>query len=1369
MDASKKMRSIAEQLRSIRKEVSEILRTVRIATPTTGRTRTNSTCLISEPILYGRHLIKQSIIHDITRGKYCDTAGGLTVLPIFGQGGIGKTTLAQHIYQNHEVKMRFEVMVWKCVSLHFNVDKLLEDIVKLLPKLKDEKVGTSEELIEQRLKSKRFLLVLDDMWTCSDEDEFRRPDEDKWRRLLLPFQKSQEKGNIILVTTRFQALAQTVKTTNHTIALEGIECQEFEKLFLAFVFGDEQSARNDHAYLLDTGRKIMEKLKGSPLAAKTVGRLLRKNLELDHWIRVLESKEWELANNDNDIMPALKLSYDYLPFNLQQCFLYSALFPEDYTFDKEKLIYFWIGLDILHSGPENKSMEDIGLDNLDELVNYGFFRKEEKNGHIYYLIHDLLHDLALKVASNECLVISQNNVCSLEIRPSVRHLCIGLERADDSDGTNSENFISELRIVEAKLNIGNLQTLMAFGKLDGSFTNFLADMIEKANNLRVLHLSNMHSTMEFPTLPHLRYLSLGSIDTLIDLPRMLSRFYHLRIFDLQEWGGRPDLPRDFCNLAKLSHFRTRYDDGHSMICNVGNMQFIQELKMFRVNTESNGFELKQLGKLTDIRELGIYNLGNIHSQEEAIEANMMQKKYVKRLTLDWFIDDMNWLPENQRDVEGLVLEKLEPYKKLQDLCIRGHGSGSCPTWLGSKLSLTALRSLRLDRVEWNALPSLGHMGVLREVTLEHMSTIKEFGPRHFGSITEHSFCSLKRLKLYMLSGLEKWDLGDRWHLLSRLEVLIIDHCRDLSELPFVNSIYYPPTEDDQGKIHWFPNLQELQIRGCRKIMSLPPIPWTQTLCSVHIENVGSPVLEFLEYRKYKLDVRGKNDMHSLDVLAFHNLTDLRQLSLHRCPPLESKQLQMLTSLEQLLVDESKHVIVQPMNESEAERQQLLALEDLRLIRCGDPDVKELPQFLSGFPKLLKLTLHGCDHVTQIGVAVLQQQQRTAHTPPFFAASDAHEMKNAQEARHQKQIAEEVEETENMVSPTIVPSESFEDGMLLLPAHLSDSLQELCIRNCDEIRAVASPLPPNCSRLQALYSLQRLEVQFSPKFLSNYKKQASYSSCCFPFPSSLKEIEFLGVDMETLQPLENLISLTQLKLAKCGTDLRSDGLWPLVTLGQLCKLVVGRAPRFFLDSDQGPKDEDQARLLRRSSKLQELDTDDAIGFLVAPICTIIGSTLTKLTLRDNEEMELFTTEQEKALQLLTSLQDLTIDFFPKLQCLPGGLSTLPNLRRLYIRSCWIVSTLPYDGLPNSLQELEIKNCNKKELAQHCRKYVEDHPGVKLDIGNKYCSLACSYSLVPVLTVNYLALREEKLLTIGLPRCCIISTLSVSVLIYLAGSW
>uniref|UniRef100_A0A8R7PYK8 Disease resistance protein winged helix domain-containing protein n=1 Tax=Triticum urartu TaxID=4572 RepID=A0A8R7PYK8_TRIUA len=231
-----------------------------------------------------------------------------------------------------------------------------------------------------------------------------------------------------------------VRVGDKLFELEGLEPEEYWSLSLASVFNESNHQCNDEN-LLGIGEKIVEKLKGSPLAAKTVGRLLRKNIYVDHWTRVLESKEWESQTGDHDIMPALKVSYDYLPFHLQQCFSSCALFPEDYEFDCEELIHFWIGLDILRPDNRIKRVEDIGRNNLNDLVNYGFFKKETGDSDTHYVMHDLLHDLALKVSSQECLHIAFLSPRNVEIAPSVYHLSISMSDSDDSnDGVVEEKF-----------------------------------------------------------------------------------------------------------------------------------------------------------------------------------------------------------------------------------------------------------------------------------------------------------------------------------------------------------------------------------------------------------------------------------------------------------------------------------------------------------------------------------------------------------------------------------------------------------------------------------------------------------------------------------------------------------------------------------------------------------------------------------------------------------------------------------------------------------------------------------------------------------------------------------------------------------------
>ncbi|KAF7005546.1 hypothetical protein CFC21_020664 [Triticum aestivum] len=523
VDFSQRMKDIVDKLQPMRNEVNKILQScgARIVLDI-AQHRPTTTPQSAEPKLYGRDRAMTSIIHDITKGQYCDK--GLTVLPVVGPGGMGKTTLIQHIYNNQQVHNHFPVRIWICVSFSFNLDKVLEQIKRdTLPVEGENGCSTTQELIEHRLRHKRFLLVLDDIWQFTDVDD--------WKKLLLILGKSQEKGSMILVTTRQKEIADQVKKAEEPKELNGLELGEFRKLFLVYVFDAEQYPR-DKLHLLGTGDEIIGKLKGSPLAAKTVGRLLSKDLSLPHWRRVLRSKEWAKQTGDNGIMPALKLSYDFLPFHLQQCFSYSALFPEDYRFRSYELISLWIGLDILILG-QNQTLEDIGLRNLKELVIHGFFREEENYGGMYYVMHDLLHELALKVAAHDCFSLRLPSVGSVEIQPTTHHLSISTEDLGEYHAVFGEKLKSDLEELKTGFKVRDLQTLMLFGKVDEGFVKIFGDFFGEANALRVLRLPSLVCPVEsmlhnFSGLVHLRCLWLGTWNRDMHLPPNISKFYSLR-------------------------------------------------------------------------------------------------------------------------------------------------------------------------------------------------------------------------------------------------------------------------------------------------------------------------------------------------------------------------------------------------------------------------------------------------------------------------------------------------------------------------------------------------------------------------------------------------------------------------------------------------------------------------------------------------------------------------------------------------------------------------------------------------------------------------------------------------------------------------
>ena len=144
---------------------------------------------------------------------------------------------------------------------------------------------------------------MDDIWKCDSEDQ--------WKTLLAPFTKGETKGSMVLVTTRFPKIA-AMMTKVDPLELRGLKSNDFFTFFEACILGNHKPEDYEYEFASIAG-EIAKKLKGSPLAAKTVGRLLRKDLSQERWNAVLKNDEWLNQKNDDDIMPSLKISYDYLP------------------------------------------------------------------------------------------------------------------------------------------------------------------------------------------------------------------------------------------------------------------------------------------------------------------------------------------------------------------------------------------------------------------------------------------------------------------------------------------------------------------------------------------------------------------------------------------------------------------------------------------------------------------------------------------------------------------------------------------------------------------------------------------------------------------------------------------------------------------------------------------------------------------------------------------------------------------------------------------------------------------------------------------------------------------------------------------------
>ncbi|CAM0870089.1 unnamed protein product [Alopecurus aequalis] len=926
VDMSNRIKSVIEEMSSICGPVSELLKIAnQSSTPantavTRRRPHTGST--VVQDKLFGRSAIFEKTINALTGGT-CHTET-LSVLPIVGPGGIGKTTFTQHLYNDKMIEGHFTVKVWLCVSTDFDVLKLTRQIHSYLPSTEKEEYNCTNETatldqlqksISEKLKSKRFLIVLDDIWKCNSEAD--------WKNLLSPLTKGEPKGSMILVTTRFPSIAHIVQTTD-PVELRGLDADDFLEFFEACIFGHSKPAGHYANDLIDLAKDIATKLKGSPLAANTVGRLLSKNLSREYWMGVLEKDEWQNIKNDDDIMPSLKISYDYLPFHLKKCFSYCSLFPEDRSFYNFEMIGFWKAMGIVDSSSQNDR------NYLEDLVDNGFLIKKNDESGQYYVMHDLLHELSKNISSQECVNISSFSFSADSIPESIRHLSITIENVYD------ENFEEEMGKLKSRIDIGNLRTLMIFGLDNVRIANILKNTFEKIKALRVLFIAMQTQKSlpnNFSTLIHLQYLKISSPYGLdMTLPITLSKLYHLKFLDLKDWCGSEKIPKYFSRLVNLCHFHSS-KELHSNIPEVGNMKCLEELKEFYVHKENVGFELKELGSLRELAgELSVCNLETVRSKGEAGDAKLKNKRNLKELRLVWGTE--------HQIVDDDVLEGLHPPHNLRVLSIINPGVANGPSWLYSDVSTKKLESLHLEGVSWGTLPPFEQLPHLTELFLKNIAGMSVFGPEFYG-VTERSFMHLKKIVFEDMPKLVEWVGGPISHIFSTLESIECRHCPFLCSFPFLE---YSDL---------FINLCRLDIDNCPKLAQYPLLPHTSTLTYVCVKNDGSELF----YDGMKLSIEGYTR-----ALAFHNMDKLEVLKITGVSHITLPDLQMLNSLRSIRFKNCDAMF-------SIELDNTLVVHSVQNLHFKELSISGelLSKVLRCFPALSELTIKKCENLKLVPV------------------------------------------------------------------------------------------------------------------------------------------------------------------------------------------------------------------------------------------------------------------------------------------------------------------------------------------------------------------------------------------------------------------
>ena len=155
----------------------------------------------------------------------------------------------------------------------------------------------------------------------------------------------------------------------------------------------------------------MRKCYGVPLAIRIIGSLLfGKTFEIE-WRSFLDNELSKIAQQENNILSTLKLSYDHLPSQLKQCFAYCRLFQKDHRIHVNTLINLWAAQGFIVLVGPSRRFEDIGKEYFMELLWRSFFQDVENDGlgNIESCkMHDLIHDLATLVGGKESTMLNSS-------------------------------------------------------------------------------------------------------------------------------------------------------------------------------------------------------------------------------------------------------------------------------------------------------------------------------------------------------------------------------------------------------------------------------------------------------------------------------------------------------------------------------------------------------------------------------------------------------------------------------------------------------------------------------------------------------------------------------------------------------------------------------------------------------------------------------------------------------------------------------------------------------------------------------------------------------------------------------------------------
>ncbi|KAJ0965230.1 hypothetical protein J5N97_026368 [Dioscorea zingiberensis] len=677
------------------------------------------------------------------------------VISIVGMGGLGKSTLAKKVCLNDDVKRYFTCQALVYVSQVFKAREILERIAKCAMAMSEEKMNElSQEKLKEEiceyLKRRRYLIVLDDVWT-----------RDAWNRIkdVLP---EVMNGSRVLLTTRNADVGVHADSQSPLFKLQNLGEDESWDLFCKKAIHPTNSIDKCPSHLVSIGKEMVAKCGGLPLAIIVLGGLVsRKERTIEEWRKVLKSLKWQLQEGEDRISPILDLSYHHLPCYLKPCFLYFAVYPEDTIIDPKSLIRLWIAEGFIQARGE-ETLEEVAEDYLQELVHRSMIQvagEADRWGDVFYQIHDLILDLSISQAKVDNFLHVPKNSEEENIFHKTRRLAL--------NGQEMSSYIAA-----GKYSTNSAQSLRTITCMEMDLRE-TSKMVRFLHNMKLLRVLNLEGTgiKELPSdigkLIHLRYL--GLVGTKVGtLPSSIVELTNLQTLTL----GRvtSELPNGIWKMGN----NLRHLEGDLLsIKGTPSVESLPNLQTL-LDVEVGPSLLNGLGKMTSLRKLG---LDLLHSDPTYAEPLLDCLGKLGNLNyLNWRGPFDSILPSS---LLSTLLSTSQSHHgrhlQLQEVSLSGRIE-RLPESNNLNACMITRLTLSYSKLEEDPMVTLGKLGNLQFLRLHFDAFVGEEMV-----CLERGFPQLKQLVLDILPSLKRWNIEDQ--AMPKLKYLCLYACNNLVMLP----------------------------------------------------------------------------------------------------------------------------------------------------------------------------------------------------------------------------------------------------------------------------------------------------------------------------------------------------------------------------------------------------------------------------------------------------------------------------------------------------------------------------------------------------------------------------------------------------------